>query len=118
MHQRQQAAERAIHCLSMILNRTLAKKIMLLMPAAAAAAAHESCAQVLDSALTRPGRLSRRVIVPLPDEQGRAEIMAVHLRNTPMASAQAKVALYPARTSSIPTFVSFMLLVRMHDRGS
>lgn len=46
--------------------------------------------EVLDSALTRPGRLSRRVIVPLPDEQGRAEIMAVHLRNTPMASAQAK----------------------------
>ena len=49
------------------------------------------CVQVLDAALTRPGRLSRRVIVPLPDEQGRAEIMAVHLRNTPMASLAAKV---------------------------
>ena len=32
-------------------------------------------AQVLDAALTRPGRLSRRVLVPLPDEQGRADIL-------------------------------------------
>lgn len=46
--------------------------------------------QVLDAALTRPGRLSRRVIVPLPDEVGREKITAVHLRNTPMASAAAK----------------------------
>lgn len=37
-------------------------------------------AQVLDPALTRPGRLSRRVVVPLPDERGRADILAVHLR--------------------------------------
>ncbi|KAL0043414.1 hypothetical protein WJX79_004095 [Trebouxia sp. C0005] len=43
-------------------------------------------AEVLDPALTRPGRLSRRVVVPLPDEAGRADILAVHLRNTPMTS--------------------------------
>ena len=42
--------------------------------------------QVLDPALTRPGRLSRRVVVPLPDEAGRADILAVHLRKTPMLS--------------------------------
>ena len=42
--------------------------------------------QVLDPALTRPGRLSRRVVVPLPDEAGRADILAVHLRKTPMTS--------------------------------
>ena len=42
--------------------------------------------QVLDPALTRPGRLSRRVVVPLPDEAGRADILAVHLRTTPMVS--------------------------------
>lgn len=46
--------------------------------------------QVLDAALTRPGRLSRRVIVPLPNEVGRASIMAVHLRNTPMRSLEVK----------------------------
>ena len=38
----------------------------------------------------RPGRLSRKVIVPLPDEGGRAQILAVHLRHTPMASMDAK----------------------------
>ncbi|KAK9804795.1 hypothetical protein WJX72_005936 [[Myrmecia] bisecta] len=42
--------------------------------------------EVLDTALTRPGRLSRRVVVPLPDENGRSEILAVHLRTIPMAS--------------------------------
>ncbi len=46
--------------------------------------------QVLDKALTRPGRLSRRVVVPLPDERGRAAILAVHLRPTPMLSPAAK----------------------------
>jgi len=46
--------------------------------------------QVLDKALLRAGRLSRKVIVPLPDEAGRAKIMAVHLRKTPMATQQLK----------------------------
>lgn len=41
--------------------------------------------QVLDPALTRPGRLSRRVVVPLPDERGRADILAVHLRQVHIA---------------------------------
>lgn len=35
----------------------------------------------LDSALTRPGRFDRMVVVPLPDVQGRADILAVHCRN-------------------------------------
>ncbi|CAL5223140.1 g5605 [Coccomyxa viridis] len=41
--------------------------------------------EVLDPALTRPGRLSRRVVVPLPDERGRADILAVHMRVVPLA---------------------------------
>ena len=45
-----------------------------------------SLLQVLDPALTRPGRLSRRVVVPLPDQAGRADILGVHLRRTPMNS--------------------------------
>lgn len=48
------------------------------------------CPQVLDAALTRPGRLSRRVVVPLPDEKGREQITAVHLRKTPMSTIEAK----------------------------
>jgi cell division protease FtsH len=39
---------------------------------------------VLDPALLRPGRLSRRVNVPLPDEEGRAAIASVHLRTIPL----------------------------------
>lgn len=41
-------------------------------------------AEVLDPALLRPGRLSRKVNVPLPDLQGRANIMMVHLKSIPV----------------------------------
>ncbi len=36
---------------------------------------------ILDHALTRPGRFDRQVVVPLPDLKGRAEILRVHARN-------------------------------------
>jgi cell division protease FtsH len=42
-------------------------------------------ADVLDSALLRPGRFDRRVPVELPDRQGRAAILAVHARDKPLA---------------------------------
>jgi cell division protease FtsH len=35
---------------------------------------------ILDSALTRPGRFDRQVVVPLPDVKGRLEILRVHAR--------------------------------------
>ena len=35
---------------------------------------------ILDSALTRPGRFDRQVVVPLPDIKGRVEILRVHAR--------------------------------------
>ena len=41
--------------------------------------------EVLDPALMRPGRLDRRVHVALPDIEGRAEILQVHLREKPTA---------------------------------
>lgn len=45
---------------------------------------------VLDPALLRPGRISRKVVVPLPDVEGRQQIMRVHLKDVPMASDQEK----------------------------
>lgn len=45
---------------------------------------------VLDPALLRPGRLSRKVVVPPPDEEGRQAILGVHLRKVPMESEEAK----------------------------
>ena len=38
-------------------------------------------ADILDSALTRPGRFDRKVNVPLPSLEGRKSIFDVHLRN-------------------------------------
>jgi len=35
---------------------------------------------ILDGALTRPGRFDRQVVVPLPDLKGRLEILGVHAR--------------------------------------
>jgi cell division protease FtsH len=41
---------------------------------------------VLDPALLRPGRFDRRVVVQPPDKKGRAEILAIHTRDVPLAS--------------------------------
>ena len=40
---------------------------------------------VLDKALLRPGRFDRRVVVNLPDRQGREAILKVHTRHVPLA---------------------------------
>ncbi|HEU5294522.1 MAG TPA: ATP-dependent zinc metalloprotease FtsH, partial [Burkholderiaceae bacterium] len=40
---------------------------------------------VLDRALLRPGRFDRRVVVNLPDQNGRQAILAVHTRTVPLA---------------------------------
>lgn len=39
---------------------------------------------VLDSALLRPGRFDRQVVVPLPDIRGREQILKVHMKSVPM----------------------------------
>ena len=40
--------------------------------------------EVLDKALLRPGRFDRRIIVDLPDQKGRVDILKVHARNVLM----------------------------------
>ncbi|MHC4742466.1 MAG: ATP-dependent zinc metalloprotease FtsH [Planctomycetota bacterium] len=42
-------------------------------------------ADILDHALTRPGRFDRQVFVPLPDLKGRAEILKVHAKKVKLA---------------------------------
>ncbi len=41
---------------------------------------------VLDKALLRPGRFDRRVVVNLPDRNGREAILKVHTRHVPLAT--------------------------------
>lgn len=40
--------------------------------------------ELLDPALTRPGRFDRRVVLDLPDIAGRKEIFKIHMRGKPM----------------------------------
>lgn len=41
--------------------------------------------EILDKALTRPGRFDRKVSVPLPDANGRKEILKIHLEDVPLS---------------------------------
>jgi cell division protease FtsH len=41
---------------------------------------------VLDPALLRPGRFDRQIVVPVPDIMGRAGILKVHVRKTPLSN--------------------------------
>lgn len=43
--------------------------------------------QMLDKALTRPGRFDRQVVVPLPDVRGRMAILKYHMRNMQIDTA-------------------------------
>ena len=42
--------------------------------------------QLLDKALTRPGRFDRNVVVPLPDVRGRMEILRYHMKNVQVST--------------------------------
>ncbi|OCK82322.1 intermembrane space AAA protease IAP-1 [Lepidopterella palustris CBS 459.81] len=42
--------------------------------------------QLLDKALTRPGRFDRNIVVPLPDVRGRVEILKYHMRNIQLST--------------------------------
>ncbi len=41
---------------------------------------------ILDSALLRPGRFDRRIVVNMPDVKGREDILGVHVRKIPLAT--------------------------------
>ena len=41
---------------------------------------------ILDSALLRPGRFDRRIVVNMPDVKGREQILQVHVRKIPLSN--------------------------------
>lgn len=41
---------------------------------------------IIDPALLRPGRFDKQILIPVPDKNGRREILKVHTRNMPIAS--------------------------------
>src|SRR5207253_10960958 len=41
--------------------------------------------EALDEALRRPGRFDREIVVGVPDDTGRREILAIHTRGMPLA---------------------------------
>jgi transitional endoplasmic reticulum ATPase len=45
---------------------------------------------IVDSALLRPGRLDRQILVPAPDEETRHEIFKVHTKNMPIKDINLK----------------------------
>lgn len=40
---------------------------------------------ILDPALRRPGRFDREIVIPIPDKNGRREILTIHTRGMPLA---------------------------------
>jgi transitional endoplasmic reticulum ATPase len=42
--------------------------------------------EALDEALRRPGRLDREIVIGVPDEPGRREILGIHTRGMPLAN--------------------------------
>jgi transitional endoplasmic reticulum ATPase len=41
--------------------------------------------EAIDEALRRPGRFDREIVIGVPDEPGRREILAIHMRGMPLA---------------------------------
>ena len=80
-------------------------------------------ADVLDSALLRPGRFDRRVTVQAPDKEGRKQILLVHTRNLPLAGdvnldglAATTVGMVGADLANLANEAALMAARRQHDR--
>jgi transitional endoplasmic reticulum ATPase len=60
--------------------------------------------EAIDEALRRPGRFDREIVVGVPDEPGRREILGIHTRGMPLAPTSTSTSWRGAPTaSSAPT---------------
>src|SRR3546814_19287576 len=78
---------------------------------------------VLDKALLRPGRFDRRVVVHLPDKNGREAILKVHTRKVPLADdvdlaeiAQTTPGVSGADNQNLVTEAARLAAGREHDK--
>lgn len=63
---------------------------------------------MLDEALLRPGRLDYRLEVAKPDQKGRETVLAIHLRDKPVARAVDRAALAELTTGLSAAEIGFM----------
>jgi cell division protease FtsH len=80
-------------------------------------------AEILDSALLRPGRFDRRIAVQPPDIAGRRQILAVHTRSLPLAAdveldvlASATPGMVGADLANLANEAALLATRRDHDR--
>lgn len=79
--------------------------------------------EVLDTALLRPGRFDRHVVVNAPDQLGRRQILAVHTRGMPLADdvdlaaiASATPGVVGADLQNLANEAALLAARRAHDR--
>jgi cell division protease FtsH len=79
--------------------------------------------EILDPALLRAGRFDRRVVVNAPDQRGRAQILAVHTRDMPLAGdvelsalASATPGMVGADLKNLANEAALLAAKRRHDR--
>ena len=78
---------------------------------------------VLDSALLRPGRFDRQVVIGLPDVGAREEILKIHAKNKPLADdvdiphiARTTAGFAPADLENILNEGAILAVRRKHDK--
>ena len=70
----------------------------------------------IDEALRRPGRFDREIVVGVPDERGRREILAIHTRGMPLEEAMSISASWRAPPMALSARISPRWPVRQRSR--
>jgi proteasome-associated ATPase len=71
-------------------------------------------ADIIDSALMRPGRLSKKISIPRPNPQACLQILLVHLRGRPVAQGSTPEDLAEQVVQRLFSYDEYTLLMRIH----